>query len=443
MEADDSLLEDSPSHLRVGHDKPLRLSDSYESRISLSSPFGQHTPPGTSSNPATGKPRVSLGHVASTSTTSGSHYSDDEDLSIFHTAQENTLTSTFVASRISLSEASLSRESYESSNRTSIYRDAFDRAPYANSFANRSTTNTLGEISRPPSHASDQATLHLVSPPPRVSSRHEASPTSLFFNDTEGREVSSQQGETEAGGALLVPRLSIQGSHPSGSHANSYPTSPISFFDAVEMQSRQEEEEDSDESDNADESGEMRDDVSVLSSGVAGYHSDSAGMTTLYPRSGSTQSTVNSPQQAYESITQQRNVSLPQLGSASSSGEHSNNSGHDSLDHRRAITNVPAPPSRTTFWSKKHGKKLKLFPNPPRASESTADQLRHEAAMEAFAGGKRPHTAGSKAGSTSGHSDQEKQDPSLRRLDGMLVEHIEREKEVLKRITATLSKQSA
>jgi len=55
----------------------------------------------------------------------------------------------------------------------------------------------------------------------------------------------------------------------------------------------------------------------------------------------------------------------------------------------------------------------------------------------------RPWTAGPGSSSTTVHTwreEQNKQDQSMRRLDGMLIEHMERERDILKRITTTLAK---
>jgi len=55
----------------------------------------------------------------------------------------------------------------------------------------------------------------------------------------------------------------------------------------------------------------------------------------------------------------------------------------------------------------------------------------------------RPWTADPASSSTTVHTwreEQSKQDQSMRRLDGMLIEHMERERDILKRITTTLAK---
>ena len=51
----------------------------------------------------------------------------------------------------------------------------------------------------------------------------------------------------------------------------------------------------------------------------------------------------------------------------------------------------------------------------------------------------RPWTAGGQ-GVHSWRDEQNKQDQSMRRLDGMLIEHMERERDILRRITTTVSK---
>ena len=154
---------------------------------------------------------------------------------------------------------------------------------------------------------------------------------------------------------------------------------------------------------------------------------------------------THNPRRALGILMRQRNASSPQLGVHSSASEHSSGLGFDAVD-RRAVTNVPQTQSRMSFWHRKHGKRHELVTNPPRVSESTADWLKHEAAKEAFTGVRRPQTAGSRTGAVNVRSGLEGQahlDPSVRRLDGMLVQHMEREKEVLKRITATISKSSS
>ncbi|EJD06599.1 uncharacterized protein FOMMEDRAFT_17105 [Fomitiporia mediterranea MF3/22] len=450
----------------------LRLSDSYETHVGLSGAFGDLTPPASQHNSATlsvVKPGPEESAVISEnlSTTSGSHYSDDEDgFATFHTPLEHTRLSTPAASRASLGSMSTPRPSYTSSltsPTTSAFRDAIDRSPYAGSFATDSVVNTLGDNAHIPAHAFDDEDSRYapVSPPPRVSSSLAFSalsppPRSRRANISSGpsidvsavRDHLNEQDDPETPTSLHVPRLTVQDPHVLNSRSNSYPASPISFFDAVEMQSRQEEEEESSDEDGEDEGDarvDVRDDVSIASSSPGGYQSDSAGPSVIDHRAGSVHSDTHTPRRTLGKLMQQRNASSPQLGVHSSASEHSSGLGYGGID-RRAVTNVPQSQSRMSFWRRKHGKRHELFTNPPRVSESTADWLKHEAAKEAFTGIRRPQTAGSRTGTANARSGLEGQthlDPSVRRLDGMLVQHMKREKEVLKRITATISKSSS
>ncbi|KAL5503969.1 hypothetical protein ACEPAH_8041 [Sanghuangporus vaninii] len=477
---DDSPLVADASHLQTDQDTTLRLSDVYESHVGLSGAFGKLTPPGSQHNSAT-LSAVKPGTAESSritenlSTTSGSHYSDDDgEPGTFHTPQEHTLASTIVESRPSFGSLSVPRESCESSQpspTTSAFRDAYDRSQYADSLVGHSDINTLGGNSRIGSRASNHSDpFSFVSPPPRVSSMHvynsmSASHRSRDANQPSGlvtdvaRDLGDTIGQEEPGTptALHVPRLTVQDLLAQGSHSSPYTASPISFFDAVEMQSHHDDSESSDsdngdddhDEDDDDDDGDgdnvssVHDDASVASSSVGGYKSDSAGRIAIDSRAGSTHSLVHDQRRALDALLQHRNASSPQLSSRTDLNERGTGLEYHAVDHWRGISNVPQSSSRTTFWNKKHGKWHDVFPNPPRVSESTADWLKHEEAKIALA--KRPQTASSSVPGRDGHphgGQQVQQDSSVRRLDGMLIEHMEREKEVLKRITTTLSKPS-
>ncbi|KAL5525943.1 hypothetical protein ACEPAG_7281 [Sanghuangporus baumii] len=471
---DDSPLVVDASHLQADQDTTLRLSDVYESHVGLSGAFGKLTPPASQHNSATVS-AVKPGTAESSRTTenlsmtSGSHYSDDDgDLSIFHTPQEHTLASTIVGSRPSFGSLSVPRESCESSQpspTTSAFRDAYDRSQYSDSL----DINTLGGNSRIASRASNHSDLYaIVSPPPRVSSMRVYNSMGASHRSRDANQPSRQVTDIARGlgdatrseepgipTALHVPRLTVQDLLAQGSHSSPYTASPISFFDAVEMQSHHDEEESSDsdngddhhDEDDEDEDGDnvnfVHDDASIASSSLGGCKSDSAGKIAIDPRAGSTHSLVHDQRHALDALLQHRNASSPQLSSRTALNERGTGLEHPAINHWRGISNVPEPSSHTTFWNKKHGKWHDVFPNPPRVSESMADWLKHEEAKIALA--KRPQTASSSVPDRDGrpHGGQEdQQDSSVRRLDGMLIEHMEREKEVLKRITTTLSKPS-
>ncbi|KAL5485838.1 hypothetical protein ACEPAI_6880 [Sanghuangporus weigelae] len=475
---DDSPLVADASHLQADRDTTLRLSDVYESHVGLSGAFGKLTPPGSQHNSATVS-AVKPGTAESSRTmenlsmTSGSHYSDDDgELSTFHTPQEHTLASTIVGSRPSFGSLSVPRESCESSQpspTTSAFRDAYDRSQYTDSPVGHSDINTLGGNSRIASRASNHSDPYaIVSPPPRVSSmrvynsmsashrsRDANQPSRLVTDIARGLGDATGQEEPGIPTALHVPRLTVQDLLAQGSHSSPYTASPISFFDAVEMQSHHDEEESSDsdngddhhDEDDEDEDGDnvsfVHDDASVANSSIGGCKSDSAGKIAIDPRAGSTHSLVHDQRHALDALLQHRNASSPQLSSRTALNERGTGLEHHAINHWRGISNVPQSSSHTTFWNKKHGKWHDVFPNPPRVSESTADWLKHEEAKIALA--KRPQTASSSVPGRDGrpHGGQEdQQDSSVRRLDGMLIEHMEREKEVLKRITTTLSKPS-
>ncbi|KAH8117841.1 hypothetical protein DFH11DRAFT_1723856 [Phellopilus nigrolimitatus] len=484
---------DETDHSQVAQDIPLRLSDEYETHVGLSGAFGELAPPGSQYYPATlsaVKEQFAGSVSASESTTSGSHYSDDEE-STFHTPREHTLASTFAASRPSLS-ASLPRASSEysqpsASPTTSTFRDAFDHSPYLGTSPTQSVANTLGGgESRASSRTSEHDDLRYapISPPPRVSSslahivlhpppRAQSANAALHARAQVGSisehvpafDADDGERRVSTGGvysSMPLDTLMVQGLRDPSMRSNSYPASPISFFDAVEMQSREEEEEEEEEEDEetCTEGEDDSDDESVAEE--RGYHNEPAETAIADSRSSSVHNVARDRGQNWDTFPPQlRNASSPQLvsGLSQSHVESSVALGYDVLDPRSAILNVPlhARSPRAGFWSRKQGKRHEILPNPPRVSESTVDRMKHEASVPPRGGAKRPQTASSRVEQrpwTGGNQvqgpsvqawrdEQNRQDQSMSRLDGMLIEHMEREKEVLRRITTTLSKSSS
>lgn len=400
---------------------PLRLSDAYESHVGLSGAFGELTPPATLNTSVTLANRS--GHFKSTeSLTSGSRYSDDPDATAFLTPREGTQASTPQTSRPSISVMTAYRASsdYSESSRTSTeFRDAFDHTP-TRGCSSPSVVNTLGARSRSPSYASDHdhSRTAMLSPPPRVSSslahailpapprRRRTDPLPLFVGEEEEYHTPIDQPQEI--------NFAVAGA------------SFIEFFDTVEAQhsgvedgEEDEEEESGDEnlSDGSDSNEDSdEDDRITLESAVSEFlneSSSSAGMVIVDPLSGSVHNFARDPKQPLGSFTPQGNMSSPQLHQRPPTTGHNIASKHHS--------SIDAPLTQSPFDAV--GKSTR-----PQTASSRIEDRQPQAVM--------------KEGRSiqEWQEDQDRQDKSVRRLDGMLIEHMEREKEVLRRITTTLSK---
>lgn len=260
---------------------------------------------------------------------------------------------------------------------------------------------------------------------------------------------------------LRVP-ASLHMSIP-GSDIPAYPPSPISFFDAVEMQSGAEED-DSDEEEEGDEEEEEEEDAvdeaaeEDPTEQVDEYQSDAeAGIVIVNPVTGSVGNLARDPKLPLAGVAHSSNLSTPQMAPASlpsggSNRETSSTLVHDTLETRLPM---PGPPpsasSRSTFSLKNKGKAplAQLPPNPPRISESMVERMRPKPSSRAD-DAKRPATAGAAINRRTDapgvqnvrewQEEQSQQDATTRRLDGMLIEHMERERDILRRITTTLTK---
>lgn len=457
------------SHLQASQSIPVetRLSDEYATQFKSdaimfqTSLLASHD--GSQHNSATlsaVKPMFGEGSNAISDGTSGSQYSDDDqETSRFHTPREHTLASTQ-----SLSRPSLNSMNSVSSSRTSAFHE-FD---HHESSASNSVVNTLGNNSRCPSRNSDVEDVRFtaMSPPPRVSSslaysalspaprpRIVTSPMPII-SISEGQTYEAEEEDPGTPTGPVANRLSSLYPPNPASTPSSYPTSPISFFDAVEEQNNQDDDGNflcfDDDDDEQEE--DLEDNGSIVSSIVNSHYSDPCGSVAGVLRTGSSLDVSRIPPAPF---TQYRNTSSPQL-SQSSKIELGSGLGYDARD-RRAIGHVPPIASHGTSWyTKPEKQREQQVVNPPRLSESTADRVKHEAAKRNLLGEKnRPRTTGSNteqhvwsnqsAGSSNvqaWRNEQNRQDQSMRRLDGLLIQHMEREKEVLKRITTTLSKPS-
>lgn len=419
---DDESIDDhlgSPCLLQPAQvNTPLRLSDAYESQVGLSGAFGELTPPPTVNTSVTLTAVTAGPYKSAESLTSGSHYSDDQDDTAFLTPREQTQASTPQTSRPSLSAMTAYRASddYSESSPTSTeFRDAFDHTPIRGNSSSPSVANTLGARSRSPSCKSDGERIRnaMLSPPPRVSSslahavlpapprrrRADLMPAAVG----EEEEYDSPIGQSEDLVNFAVPGASF-----------------IEFFDTVELQHSGVEDGEDDESveESEEEISESDDDDRrTIESAVSGFEShDSEGMVIVDPLSGSVHNVARDPKQPLGVFTRQSNLSSPQLHAGPS------NAGISIVTTRhRSSSNVPLSPPSPMLSQR-------ISPRPQTASSRI---------------GERPWTERKEDTSVQEwQEDQNRQDQSARRLDGMLIEHMEREKEVLRRITTTLSKNS-
>ncbi|KAI5122756.1 hypothetical protein M0805_009839 [Coniferiporia weirii] len=475
-QADGNTFVSGAGHLTVAQDDVTsRLSDVYESHVGLVNTFGELSPSGSQHNSATLSAVRGVQHgsvTISESITSGSHYSDDDpDDSEFHTPKEHTLASTSASSRPSLSVMTIPRVSSEYSQpspTTSVFRDAFDHRPSMESSPVHSVVNTLGAGSHAPSCVSefDDARYAAVSPPPRVSSSlaHAVLPPpprsrrAILTSVPCGEEEEPSTPTNQAHGVM---NLAVYGLSVPNTQLGSYPASPISFFDAVEMQSRElmeeeeeeegeeggegeegEEDEDEREDSCTEDEGSSEDECESTADVVDEYQRDSAGTDIPSPHPSSACSTSPDPRQPPVVFTRFGNSSLPQLTSGTSGA-------------RLSLGNKSQRGAPPVSWSNDQAKLSGLSSDAPRVSESAFDGLKHETPVSPSRGAKRPQTAGSKVGQRPWtgtkqeqsdevwQDEQVRQGQSMRRLDGMLIEHMEREKEVLRRITTSLSKTSS
>lgn len=465
--------EKAPDHLQVirPDSTQARLSDEYGTQnepsgiisdpsLPISYHGSQHNSATLSAvNPEAGKSPLKVPE----SITSGSHYSDDDqETSVFHTPREHTLASTHTLSRPSLNSLHSCVSSYTSASHNLNHESS----------ASNSVVNTLGNNSRSPSRSSDvEVRCATVSPPPRVSSslaysslspapRPRITTTPMpTINISGGQTYTVDEEEPGTPTGPTSNQLSSLYPPNPASASSSYPTSPISFFDAVEEQNNKDDDGNFlcfDDDDDEDEDGDediVEDHESVVGSIDSNHHSDSARSMAGGLRSGSS---FDVSRVSPVSFTQHRNTSSPQL-SHGSKVELGTGLGYDAKD-RRAIGNSSQMASLGKSWYTKPEKQREHQAiGLPRLSESIADRVKHEVAKRDLLGDKnRPRTTGSNAeqgawanqgaGSSSVQTwrdEQNRQDQSMRRLDGLLIQHMEREREVLKRITTTLSKSSS
>ena len=235
--------------------------------------------------------------------------------------------------------------------------------------------------------------------------------------------------------------LGEPGSRNGAVPSNSYPPSPISFFDAVEMQSR-DEDDDSDEEDQQPEPAHEPEEDTVVNT-IDNRHSESG--VAKYGSGSQSKASGNSLRMLLG------NRSSPQLATPSLLKDGNTAKGYDGFDRRVPFTNVPPLPpqsSRGNFLFGKLGKARDTNASSSRITESVFDRLRHRSPV---AEERRPRSSSAKAiprprTSLGGRSlqswrdEQNIQDQQSRRLDGMLIEHMERERDILRKITTTLSK---
>lgn len=355
-----------------------------------------------------------------------------------------------------------------------------------------SLVNTLGggARSRTTSHTStvysSEARRAVVSPPPRTSSalasrpdiRRPTSPVRRIvtsplpprpsessmddfvpgtsYEDPETPKASNSS-PTAAAGPLTVPRLTVN-AHGGSTLLN--PASPIAFFDAVEAQSH-EESSDEDEDEDDDVAHEV-DTIQAVRAGPSfeGRRSDvSCDLVSLDPRTGSLHSVEYPHLRTHLApFMQQRNASSPQLAHDPLLSPSDSASVAGSIESGGSISGGKG------FWGMRiggKGKKSEPFGGVssggvslPRASESSMDRVRKETFMHPpieNLRSKKTASADEFGGEGPvggmGRSSLSKVNVPVagtnQQLNGLLERHMQREREVLKRIATTHASKSS
>ncbi|KAJ7158809.1 hypothetical protein C8R46DRAFT_957516 [Mycena filopes] len=426
----------APSQLssQESNPQPPRLSDAYEAGIRNL----MLSPPLISRDSLEGSRRTS-------SDSNESFYSEDEPLA--------DLPRPSISSSIPENRPSLSLYSQPSPT-TSAFQDAAFDIPPVPSMRSSSTRQSFERpsltapspiprdsmVSPPPRVSSSLAHVMPLSPPPRSSSLAQRIPPASYVPSplpsipsgsqiidpgpsTPPFPITDRRGIKPL--ALEIPRTLIS---PSIRSAPA-PSSPPSFFDSIQNQPNAMDDLDSDSESDDDDSD-------------AGEPSPPQTPVFVPPRMPAVSNVPPSPS---GSTTTTRSL-LMRLGNHSTPYVTRSADGHGSpVSSKRAISNVPVPGA---FFTERKGGKGKGrsetgHGGPP---TSTFDFYRYAqqhplmpAAGESSTAGegaqRRPHTSDKTVKDwQSGQRTQE----SLRRLDGMLIQHMEAEKDAVRRIATTL-----
>ncbi|KAI0300886.1 hypothetical protein BC826DRAFT_991060 [Russula brevipes] len=417
--------------LHFWHDGALRRSRAV---VSMTPPL---VPRGRASSVMT-----SPGFMARDSLTSGSHYSVQEDPeSVDHLVEPESAiprpSISSLPSRPSISEYSQISPTVSAFNdghfgsahsvRQSMVRDDDTEAGDFDLEMLHDDEETTLHLSPPP-RASSSLAIHSLHPPPRFPSSREPSPTlilsqhplltlrpsasssdpgdsserpSAYATPLEYLDPSPQQSDLPSypPGSLELASLSIA----SSIHNAPPPASPLEFFDQIQAGGNDIDDwESSDESDEDDE-------------GDSEYV-EAAGRTTPYGSS-----------QGHPSVSHIPRMTL--TPSASPAASRDDLSAHSGSVERSPVGNVPRPP--IYFKDTKGDQALSSY-DLYRLSRSAVASPPSRASSETQARG------GTGTGDDKSVTKREGRTPSMQRLDGLVLQHMEAERGTLSRIAKTV-----
>jgi hypothetical protein len=422
------------------------LSDSYESDVRPDMVMTPPPVPVVNISASSPKPLQSPGTVSSFSlhqrkgsTSASSRYSDDEEVEIENgPPRRSSMTLSIpTGGRPSMSEYS------QPSPTASAFRDALDDYRYPSprqSDEQRRSEEVIGPAPRltssspaprystmsPPPRVSSSLANVALSPPPRSSSLRHTSTYRPSTSDSQKSEepmppnpIAERRGRASIPTSLLIPighiPVAVQSAPP--------PSSPTSFFDLIEDSHSNA----ADEQDSSDESGvednyggTEREDMSQTRTAAARMNASPSSFVNSRTRAMSNQMSADLKRPSFMRLG---NNSTPHVSRSHTDSPSSVNS----MDRRLPISNVPRQPSY--FSRRKSGKSdqghipVSAFDfYMPTSAEPEVVQQR-EAVQDHS---KRQRQSRQKA--------QE----SLRKLDGMLLQHMEAERDTIKRIASSV-----
>lgn len=221
---------------------------------------------------------------------------------------------------------------------------------------------------------------------------------------------------------------------PNDSHGNREPPSPISFFDEIEMQHGP--------SGCAD----------TLTSNIlyrqveALPEEDTSDIeNTIYVDPASDMSSGSVGHQSASTLMRLGNRSNPYIITTKNTTSDKAPVSYDMLDRKRAIMNTagPSSPRSRFFVSQSTDANVKTFDmdqaTTAKKNQRPTSSPDNQPRTGLFGPGLRPRTANSEI-SRSPRAELNPLENDSQRLDGLLLEHIEKERDTLRRITSTLAK---
>jgi hypothetical protein len=452
-----SGLSHSSKILRKTMSSPM-LSDTYDSAISPSSTMAPPPVPKLSTSLLVQSPNSTTSFVSRRGTRSqiqsmSTYYSDEEEA---HHRPSMTV-SIPTNGRPSLSDYS------QPSPAASAFKDALDN--YHQSSQEVITSSTPQMNASQPRTSEDEATtsprrsadarFSTMSPPPRVSSSladialsppprksslrspvaddvHNATPLPATTTrhhpqlahpptpNTPASPIAERRGVSPMPASLHIPTghipVAIQSAPP--------PSSPTSFFDVVEEEhpNAVDELSSSDESDMEESYGGIARDPAIDAGNSESMHAKST------PRPETSKSETSKP-----SLELKKPLFM-RLGNNST--PHVNRPQFNSVDRKRPISNTP---HRMSYFSRKKGKS-----DYGHIPVSTFDFYKQQQTVLGVGDQPRPQRKSSKEEKRGVRhwQNQQKDKESLQKLDGLLIQHMEAEKDTIKRIASSVKSKS-